>query len=68
MASVDARKGTGSSAGVARALPPPNDLFLCVLVFLLHVCLCEGVGSSGTEIIYDNCDPPCGCWKLNPSL
>lgn len=69
MASVDARKGVGSSAGVAHApFFPFNDLFLCELVFGLHICLCEGVGSSGTGIIYDSCDPPCGYWKLNPSF
>lgn len=39
MANVDARKGTGSSAGVACAFFPLNDLFLCVLVLGLHICV-----------------------------
>jgi hypothetical protein len=33
-------------------------------VFCLHVCLREGVGSSGTGVT-DSCEPSCGCWELN---
>lgn len=32
------------------------------LVFGLHVCLCDGVGSNFT----DSCEPLCGRWELNP--
>jgi hypothetical protein len=34
--------------------------FSYTLVFLLHVCLCEDVGSFGTGIV-DRCVLPCGC-------
>lgn len=34
------------------------------LVFCLHVCLCEGVGSPGSGVT-DSSEVPCGCWKLN---
>ena len=43
-----------------------NDLLtLCALVSCLHVCLCEDVGYSRTGVT-DSCEPPCGCWNLNP--
>ena len=29
------------------------SFFICGLVFCLHVCLCEGVGSLGTEVIQE---------------
>ena len=42
-----------------------NIIFiLYVLVFCLHVHLCEGVGSSGTGIV-DSFELSCGWWKLN---
>ena len=37
---------------------------LCTLLFCLHVCLCEGVKSSGTGVT-DSCELPCRCWELN---
>jgi hypothetical protein len=33
------------------------------LVFCLHLGLYEGIRSPGTRVI-DNCELPCGCWKL----
>ena len=39
-------------------------LFDIHLVYGLHVCLCEGVRSSGTGTT-DSCELPCGCWDLN---
>lgn len=39
---------------------------LCALVFCLHICLCESVRFLGT-VATDSCEPPCGCWDLNPS-
>ena len=45
-----------------------NYLFifiLCALMLCLHVCLCEGGRSHGTELT-DSCELPCGCWELNP--
>jgi hypothetical protein len=36
-----------------------------LLVFRLHVCLCEGVRSPGTGVI-DRFKLPCVCWELNP--
>ena len=43
-----------------------NNLFLalCVLVFCLDVCLCEGVESLGTGVT-KSCELLCGYWKLN---
>ena len=38
--------------------------FMCVCVFL-HVCLCEGAGSTGTGVT-DSCELPYGWWELNP--
>ena len=38
---------------------------LCVLVFCLHVCLCEAVRSPGTGVL-GRCERPCGCEELNP--
>ena len=35
------------------------------LVFCLHVCLNEGVGSHRPKVI-GICDLPYGCWELNP--
>ena len=35
------------------------------LVFCLHVCLNEGVGSPRPKVI-GSCDLPYGCWELNP--
>lgn len=64
---MDARKGIGS-LHMAFFFFLLSDLCVCVLVFGLLVCLCESVGPSGTRVMYDNCDPLCGCWKLNPSL
>lgn len=40
-------------------------LFIFSLVFCLHVCLCDGVRSSGIEVI-DRYELPYGCWDLNP--
>jgi hypothetical protein len=37
---------------------------LCILVFCLHVCPCESVGSPGTGVT-DGCELPCGFWELN---
>lgn len=37
---------------------------LCELVFFLHVCLCEVVGSLGTDVTV-SCEPPCRLWELN---
>ena len=37
-----------------------KDLFVCTLVFLLHVCLCEGARSPGTGVT-DSCELLCGC-------
>lgn len=37
---------------------------LFVFVFVLHVCLYEGVRSPGTTVT-DICELPCGFWKLN---
>lgn len=34
---------------------------LCALVLFLHVCLCEGVRSPGTEVT-GRCELPCGCF------
>lgn len=34
------------------------------ILFGLHVCLCEGIRSPGTEVT-DSCDLPGGCWELN---
>jgi hypothetical protein len=45
-----------------------NDVFifiLCVLVFCLHMCLCENVGSPGAGVT-DSCELPCMCWELSP--
>jgi hypothetical protein len=43
-----------------------NDYFYFILwaLFCLHVCLCEGVGSSGTGII-DSYELPCRYWESN---
>lgn len=38
--------------------------FFLLFVFVLHVCLYEGVRSPGTTVI-DICELPCGFWKLN---
>ena len=32
----------------------------------LHICPCEGVGSTGTGVT-DSCELLCGCWELNPA-
>jgi hypothetical protein len=37
------------------------------LVFCLHVCLYEGIGSAATGV-KDTYKLPCGCWELNPSF
>lgn len=39
---------------------PKLSLQLCTLVFCLHICLCKGVESLGTEVT-DNGELPCGC-------
>ena len=39
-------------------------IFLCALVFGLHVCGHEGVISPGTGV-KDSCELWCGCWELN---
>jgi hypothetical protein len=41
-------------------------LFLCTLVFYLHVCQYEEAGFPGTGLT-DSCKLPCGCWELNLS-
>ena len=40
---------------------------LCVLVFYLHVCLCEAASSLGSEVT-DSCELPCWYWELNSGL
>lgn len=40
---------------------------LCTLMFCLHACLCEGVGSPGTGIV-TVVRYPGECWELNPGL
>jgi hypothetical protein len=40
------------------------SFFLHVLVFCMHVCLCEGIRSFGTGIT-DWCELSCGCWELS---
>jgi hypothetical protein len=44
-----------------------KDVFLWVLVFCLHVCLCEGVRCLGTGVT-DSCELLCGHRELNVSL
>lgn len=41
------------------------NFILCTLVFCLHSCLCEGVGSP-EAVSTDSCELSCGCWELNP--
>ena len=41
-------------------------MYMYILVFCLHVCLCEGVGSPETGIIVDSCELASVCWELNP--
>lgn len=41
--------------------------FLSALVFSLHLCLCEGVRTSGAGVI-DSAQLPNGCWELNVGL
>lgn len=55
---------------VSHVIAPLNDLFifiLCSLVFGLHVCLREGVGSREPGVI-NSSGLPCGNWELNLSL
>lgn len=42
------------------------DLFSCALVFEVHICLYEDVGSPGTGVT-GSYELPCGCWDLNSS-
>lgn len=42
-----------------------SDLFSCALVFCIHACLWEGVGSPGGRVI-DGSELPRGCWELKP--
>ena len=44
-----------------------NLFILCALVFCLHICLCEGVGSPGSRVT-GSCELPCGCWEWNLGL
>ena len=48
-------------------LRPKQSQSECALVFFLHACLCEGVGSSGTGVTVIH-ELPHGCWELNPVL
>jgi hypothetical protein len=41
-------------------------LILYALMFCLHVCLCERVGSPGTGVT-EKCELSSGCWELNLS-
>jgi hypothetical protein len=43
------------------------NFILRKLVFYLHLCLCESVGTPGTGLI-DSFELPCGCWELNTHL
>ena len=38
---------------------------LCVLLFYLHTCLCEGVRSAAGRVTVSYA-LPCECWELNP--
>ena len=71
------------SGGQCSLQPAPNScgaycsLYLCVCLLCLHVSVhhicawypwrpeeggrCPGAGAT------DGCEPPCGCWELNPS-
>jgi hypothetical protein len=39
-------------------------MYVCSLMFCLHVCLCECTGSSGMGVI-GSCELSCGFWELN---
>ena len=41
-------------------------MFACMYVYVPCLCLVsKSTGSSGTRVT-DSCEPPCGCWELNP--